>query len=311
MTGPDDAHAMRGVRAAELAPLPTRAHREHRAYSCTNCGHWQRWFAHTPPPSCPVCSDVRNELPVDGFEFLRETEVDALVTTSWREAVPGVTEFWCDPVVGLGSHGWVLETSDGLLGFEAAPWYSADALAELRRRGGLRVLASSHVHGFGGLWQLQDELDPPVVSVGVHDLTWTKAFRVTWPADDRTELAPGITLHRTGGHFPGHSVLHDAERGLLFCGDSLKIDLDEDGNAAALSAHKAFHAQIPLSRAELHSMREIVGQLEFDTVFSPFEFARGVTTAHVVALVDHMLANPPSASPVPMDLLTRTVEVFA
>ena len=309
MTGPNDSHEARDVRAGELAPLPTRAHRTHRAYSCTNCGHWQRWFPTAPPPLCPVCADVRNELPEEGFAFRTAEEVDALVTTSWREAVPGVTEFWCDPVVGLGSHGWVLDTPAGLLGFEAAPWYSAAALAELRRRGGLAVLASSHVHGFGGLWQLQDELDPPVVAVGVDDLVWTKAFRVTWPADERLELAPGIAMHRTGGHFPGHSILHDAGRGLLFCGDSLKIDLAPDGSARALSAHKAFHAQIPLSRAELRHMREVVGALDFETVFSPFEFATGVTTAHVLALVDHMLANPPSAAPVPMDVLRvpRTV----
>ncbi|WP_338073683.1 MBL fold metallo-hydrolase [Kineococcus siccus] len=310
MTGPNDSHAMRDVRSAALAPLPTRAHRSHVAYSCTNCGHWQRWFPTAPPPACPVCTDVRNELPEGGFAFRTAAEVDALVTTSWREAVPGVQEFWCDPVVGLGSHGWVLDTADGLLAFEAAPWYSADALAELRRRGGLRVLASSHVHGFGGLWQLQDELDPPVVSVGVADLVWTKAFRVTWPADDQLELAPGIRMHRTGGHFPGHSVLHDADRGLLFCGDSLKIDLAEDGSARALSAHKAFHAQIPLSRAELRHMREVVGSLEFETVFSPFEFA-AVTTAHVTALIDHMLAAPPSAAPVPMDVLATPRTVFA
>lgn len=311
MTDPNSAHEARGERDAELAALPTRAHRSHVAYSCDNCGHWQRWFPTAPPQLCPVCADVRNELPVAGFNFHTASEVDQMVTTFWREAVPGVTEFYCTPDIGLGGHGWVLETDAGLLGFEATGWYTAEALAELRRRGGLAVLASSHVHGFGALWQLQDELDPPVVAVGVDDLVWTKAFRVTYPADETLLLATDVTLHRTGGHFPGHSVLHDASRGLLFCGDSLKIDLNPDGTARALSAHKAFHAQIPLSRGELNHMRDIVGALSFETVFSPFEFATGVTTAHVVALIDHMLSRPPSASPVPMTELQSSATVIA
>jgi rubrerythrin len=28
---------------------------------CENCGFWQRYF--TTPPDCPVCTDVRNDLP--------------------------------------------------------------------------------------------------------------------------------------------------------------------------------------------------------------------------------------------------------
>ncbi|RZS90787.1 hypothetical protein EV189_0014 [Motilibacter rhizosphaerae] len=287
--------------------LPTRASAAHRAWSCTNCGHWQRWFAAAPPPTCPVCADVRNALPDHGFSFVTPDDLGE-VRTLWREAVPGVLDYWTEPVLGLGSHGWVISTPDGQVGFECAPWYSADALADLRSRGGLAVLASSHVHGYGALWQLQDELDPRVVSVGVEDLVWTKAFRVTWPADERLDLAPGLTLHRTGGHFAGHSVLHDSGRGLLFCGDSLKVDLDERGTPVALSAHKAFHAQIPLSHGELRTYRDVIGALDFETVFTPFEHAVGITTEVVLALVDRLLSAPPDSSPVPLeDLRVRTV----
>lgn len=273
---------------------------QHPAYACTNCGHWQRWPG--VPPLCPVCADVRNALPDDGFAFLTAPEVDDLVTCSWGPTVvDGVTEFTCTPRFGLDSKGWVLETDAGLVGFECAPWYSTEALDELRRRGGLAVLASSHVHGYGALWQLQQELQPPVVAVGVRDLVWTKAFRVTWPADDVLQLAPDLVLHRTGGHFDGHSVLHDSRRGVLFCGDSMKIDLDDAGQPVALSAHKAFHAQIPLSHGELRHYRSVVEHLDFDTVFTPFEGATGITTKHVLNLVDRLLSRQPDAGPVPLE----------
>ncbi|MGY1741634.1 MULTISPECIES: MBL fold metallo-hydrolase [unclassified Blastococcus] len=277
------------------------------AYACTNCGHWQRWPA-PGPLTCPVCADVRNALPQHGFEFVTEKQADELVTGHWRPApVPGVTGFGTSPRFGLDSVGWVIETDVGLVGFECAPHYTAEMLAELRRMaaelGGFDVLAASHVHGYGALWQLQRELEPRVVSVGVRDLEWTKAFRVTWPADDVLELAPDLTMYRTGGHFPGHAVLHDRRRDVLFCGDSLKVDLAADGTPVALSAHKAFHAQIPLSHGELRDYLGVIGALEFDTVATPFEMVRGVTTDHVVHLVQRLLTAPPDASPVALDEL--------
>jgi hypothetical protein len=163
---------------------------QHPAYACTNCGHWQRWPS--VPQVCPVCATCATPCPRTASPFATTDEVDAQVTCSWGPTVcPGITEFRCEPRFGLDSRGWVLETDVGLVGFECAPWYDDAALDELRRRGGLQVLASSHVHGYGALWRVQEQLDPPVVAVGVRDLLWTKAFRVTWPADDVLELAPG------------------------------------------------------------------------------------------------------------------------
>jgi glyoxylase-like metal-dependent hydrolase (beta-lactamase superfamily II) len=155
------------------------------------------------------------------------------------------------------------------------------------------------VHGYGALWQLQDELAPPVVAIGVDDLQWTKAFRVTWPTDDRHELAPGLVMHRSGGHFPGHTVLHDERRGILFVGDLLKVDLEGE-TPVGLSCHKAYHAQIPLSHAEIRQARALVERLEFDAVATPFEFAAPVSTKQVMALFDRQLAGQPIAGPVPL-----------
>ena len=42
-------------------------------YTCTNCGFWQRYFA--APPDCPVCTDVRNDLPENGWEFVSANEM--------------------------------------------------------------------------------------------------------------------------------------------------------------------------------------------------------------------------------------------
>jgi hypothetical protein len=270
-------------------------------YSCENCGHWQRWFAR--PPSCPVCTDVRNCLPGDGWEFRTVGQVAAEREPRWVQVAPGVTGYWCEPQIGLGTIGWVLDSDAGLIGWEAAGYYPKAALAHLRARGGLVALAASHVHGYGALWQLQDELDPPVLAICVEDLQWTKAFRVTWPVDDSHLLAPGLVMYRSGGHFPGHAVLHDERRGILFAGDLIKVEL-EDGKPVGLSCHKAYHAQIPLSHAELQQARHLVARLDFDAVATPFEYAAPVSTKHVLALFDRQLAGQPTTAVLPLWELT-------
>ncbi|MEU1589572.1 MBL fold metallo-hydrolase [Micromonospora sp. NPDC005710] len=272
-----------------------------RPYACANCGHWQRWFA--SPPSCPVCTDVRNALPEDGWQFTSADEM--AVGRQARRAVvaPGVTGYWCEPQLGLGTTGWVIETDAGLVGWEAAGWYPADAIADLRARGGLVALGASHVHGYGALWQLQDALAPPVLAIGVDDLVWTKAFQVTWPTDDRHLLAPGLVMYRSGGHFPGHSVLHDEQRGILFVGDLIKVELAGE-TPVGLSCHKAFHAQIPLSHAEVRQARDLVETLDFDAVATPFEYAAPVSRRQVLALFDRQLRGQPTAGPIPIEELT-------
>ena len=107
-----------------------------------------------------------------------------------------------------GSTGWLLLREEGNIAFEGAPFYTAEALDEIERLGGIKILAGSHPHGFGALWQLAERFDPTVV-IHRDGLRYTKAFRVSWPADDIHQLAPGLTMIATQGHYEGHAVLHD------------------------------------------------------------------------------------------------------
>ena len=107
-------------------------------------------------------------------------------------------------------------------------------------------------------------------------------------------------VHRTGGHFEGHNLLHDEERGILFCGDMLKASFDDDGRPVGLSAHKAFHAQIPLSHQEIRDAYAVIERLDFDAVATPFEYAPGISTKQVLALYDRLLSAQPVAGPIPL-----------
>ncbi len=258
-------------------------------YACSNCGHWQRYFSE--PPNCPVCSDVRNDLPEEGWDFVTPAQLASRLNFHWREAIPGVWEFWSTPRFGLDSHGWLLAYPDGNVAFECAPFYDMAQLKQIERLGGIATLAASHPHGYGALWQLQDHFKPEVM-IQKDDLQWTKAMRVTLPYDAQIQIRPGLTLYHTGGHYEGHAILYDIERRAVFAGDALKIDMDNCGTADGLSCHKAYHKKIPLTPDEATRYRRIFEKLDFDVVFTPFEYARGVNTAQALALLDSVIRHP-------------------
>ena len=279
-------------------------------YACANCGHWQVWFDHQDPIACPICTDTRNALPDDGWDFRREAQLASLVTNSWREYAPGLWGFSASPKFGLGATGWLLVREDGNVAFEACPYYQPDALAKIEELGGIRVLAASHPHGYGALWQLQREFDP-ILTIHKGDIPYSKAFRVNWPADDLHEIAPGLTLHHVGGHYEGHSVLFDEDHAALFCGDSLKIELDEAEQPVAISCHKAYHYEIPLSRGELAKYVDVFKELPFTTALTPFEYARGVTRELALELFALQMAGPPHTKPVELAVLRASAEKAA
>ena len=267
-------------------------------YACANCGFWQRHFA--TPPDCPVCTDVRNDLPEDGWRFLPLEEVATTHDGGWREIAPDLLAFWTTPALGLAGVGWLILRKEGNVAFEAAPFYTPAMLAEVGRRGGVCVIAASHAHGYGALWQIQQAFPKAALAIQVDDLAMTKAFRVTTPYDERLELGGELTLHHVGGHYAGQAALHDARGRRLFCGDMFKVDQDAQGRSHAVSSHKAFHKDIPLTHRELRRYRDVIAPLAFDALLTPFEYAPEVGREVALRVLDEALARPPAVVRTPL-----------
>ena len=258
-------------------------------YACANCGFWQLHFA--TPPDCPVCTDVRNDLPEDGWRFLPAAEVAATHTTHARQVAPDLWAFTTTPALGLAGTGWLLVRPEGNTAFEGAPFYDDAALDRIAALGGVTWLSGSHAHGYGALWQLQARFRPEL-AIHKDDLHMTKAFAVTTPYDETHPLAPGLTLHHVGGHYEGQAALHDERGRRLFCGDMFKVDQDEGGRSHAISSHKAFHKDIPLTHGELRHYRDVIAPLEFDAILTPFEYASEVGREVALSVLDEALARP-------------------
>ncbi len=267
-------------------------------YVCTNCGFWQRSFA--VPASCPVCLDFRHTPSENGFKFWSVEEAAQKIVTNWHEDENGVLILRSEPTLGIGPNGYLLSLPGGNLLFEHPAWYSEAALAEIAARGGVRWLAASHPHAYGGLWQAQERFQPETVAIQQEDLPWTNAFQTNHPFDEFLEFTPGVELHRTGGHFDGHAVLYVSDRRTLFAGDMVKFHLA--ANPPGISTHKGFNRRIPLSHEEIRRYRAVVESLDFDEIYTTFEHApRGIgTREQVLHLFQAQLRGMPFFGPMPL-----------
>ncbi|HVF95367.1 MAG TPA: hypothetical protein VM900_13720, partial [Sphingomonas sp.] len=79
-----------------------------------------------------------------------------------------------------------------------------------------------------------------------------------------------------------------------------KIDQDANGRSTAISSHKAFHKDIPLTHAELRRYRDVIAPLAFDAVLTPFEFAPEVDSGVALAALDEGLARTPGVKRLPL-----------
>lgn len=257
-------------------------------YSCVNCGFWQQYF--TLPPACPVCTDVRNALPENGWNFVSDREAFVgEITCQVAEIDRGVWMFSNRPAMGIGSSGYLIEREYGNIAFEAAGWYTTDALDKIEKLGGIRYLSASHPHGFGALWQLEQRFAPEFTIFQRDAVQFTKALSANLVFDDRLDIGPDARLLHVGGHYEGQSVLYFEPRKLLFCGDALKFDTD-GGRTVGVGCHKAFHKQIPLAKSEIEKYRTVIGELDFSQVCTPFEHCADARTADAVRLFDAQLA---------------------
>ena len=271
-------------------------------WACPNCGFWQRYFER--PPSCPVCLDYRHPLPPGGWDFQTPDEIADGRETTGREVLPGVWMFESAPAVGIGPAGWLIQTEHGNVHWEGAGWTSDAALDRMEQLGGVRFLGFSHCHVLGSAWRVAERFRPEVV-VQSEQLPFAQALPVSWPFGEEAELAPGLRILHTGGHTDGHSVLHlesrGEDRGLVFCGDAFKFNLDAEGRATHVSTHKAYDAHIPLSHDDARAYRELFGPLGFDGMVTPWEAIPTGGKQAALALLDRLLdGRRPSADPFPI-----------
>jgi hypothetical protein len=184
-----------------------------------------------------------------------------------REVEPGLTGVGCEPGVGVGQRGLVVQTGEGNLLWDPAPFVDDAALEAVRALGGLRAVSASHPHMYGAAVEWSHAFDAELLLVEI-DAPWLMrpdpAVR-TWSG--ALEILPGVTLVQCGGHFPGSAVAHWAQGadggGAILCGDTIMVTPGEDRVTFLYSAP----VRLPLAEPGVRGIVNALAPYEFQRIY--------------------------------------------
>ncbi len=236
-------------------------------FLCVQCG---AQFSETtePPPSCPVCEDVRQYVRWSGQEWTTFEELRATHRNVFTDE-DGLTGIGIEPAFAIGQRALVIPTGDGAVLWDCVSLVTQEAIERIRRLGGLKAIAISHPHYYSAMIEWSEAFGGAPVYLHEDDRSWVmrphEAIRF-W-SGEILEIGPGLTLIRTGGHFEGSTVLHHAAgSGSLFVGDNLQVTQDR----RFVSFMRSYPNYIPLNRKAVERIGAAVAPYSYERVFGAF-----------------------------------------
>ncbi|MCU1573765.1 MAG: hydrolase [Micrococcaceae bacterium] len=224
------------------------------------------------PDDCPICTDERQYVSQDGQQWLT---LDALAQqgqqTIVQENEPGLFGIRTEPKVGIGQTSQLVVTGWGSLLWDPVGYVDEHALQAVRERGPVLAVAASHPHMFGVQVEWSHRLGGVPVLIAEADRRWVGRNdpAIEYWSGSRT-ITEGLTLHQTGGHFPGSAVVHwaagAAGKGVLLTGDSVYPNPDR----RSIAFMRSYPNHLPLSASVAMRIAQQLGELGFDRIYGNF-----------------------------------------
>jgi glyoxylase-like metal-dependent hydrolase (beta-lactamase superfamily II) len=180
----------------------------------------------------------------------------------------GLTGIGTSPDFAIGQRALLVPAPDGRnVMWECVSLLDDDSAAAVERAGGLAAIAISHPHYYSAMVEWGRRFACPVY-VHAADARWVmQPDPVVRPwEEERLELAEGVTLVRSGGHFPGGTVLHWAhgpDGGALLSGDIVQVIPDR----AWVSFMYSYPNLIPLAADDVRRVAASLSGLAFERIY--------------------------------------------
>lgn len=241
-----------------------------RNFICETCGT-QFAATETPPAHCAICEDVRQYVSPRGQQWTTLEQLRRKHRNSWRQYEPGLFGIGTEPEFAIGQRALLVSTPDGNFLWDCIAFLDQATIELVRSLGGLRGIAISHPHYYTTMVDWSRAFANAPIHLHADDREWVMrpdhAIRF-WEGKEN-QLAPAVTLHRCGGHFPGGTILHwrdGAERsGVLLSGDILAVMPD-----GMLSFMFSYPNAIPLPDRAVAAIGEKIEPLAFDRIYGAF-----------------------------------------
>lgn len=241
-------------------------------HGCATCGVER---AEPLPDLCPICADERQYVLPGGqtWQTLGQLRERGQRITQ-HPVEPGLTGLRTDPRLGIGQQGLLAATDAGALLWDPPGYVDDEAAEAVLALGPVLGIAASHPHMFGAQVSWAERLGGVPIHVCAADAAWVgrpSPLIRTWSGT--LELAPGLSLHQIGGHFPGSAVARWADgaegRGVLLTGDTVAPNADR----RTVTFLRSYPNRIPLSAAVVERIGASLDALEFDRIRDAFDAA--------------------------------------
>ena len=253
-------------------------------YICTTCGVQ---YADTvlPPEHCRICEDERQYIGWAGQRWTTITELQRTHKNQLDVEGPELISIASEPKFAIGQRALHVRAGRQNVLWDCISLTDDRSVAAVQALGGVSAIAISHPHFYSSLVEWSQALGGVPVYLHADDRDWVMRSDdaiVFWEGPAR-ELAPGLTLIRCGGHFPGATVLHWAGgaggKGALFSGDVIQVGEDRK----SLSFMYSFPNFIPLNAAAVRRIVSAVEPYPFDAIYGGW-FGRNVISGAKEAL---------------------------
>lgn len=232
---------------------------------CETCG---TQYAEGPRARCPVCDDERQYV---GWNGQRWTTHQALAEAHCLrlEDEAGVLGIGLAPDFAINQRALFLPTGAGNILWECLSLVTPEAVAALRARGGLDMIAISHPHFYAAMVEWSEAFGGIPILLHEADREWVQrpSPRIRFWRGDALRLSDDVTLIRCGGHFPGSTALHwragPRPGGALLPGDALQVVFDRRHVAFMYS----YPNYIPMKTSDVRAMQARLDGLAFDDVY--------------------------------------------
>jgi glyoxylase-like metal-dependent hydrolase (beta-lactamase superfamily II) len=235
-------------------------------FLCSACGV-QYPESNSPPARCIICEDARQFVPVAGQSWTTPERLAVDHFNAFRKITPGLFGLWTMPRLAIGQRALLVITPSGNILWDCITFLDSATIDIVRLLGGLKAIAISHPHFYSAISTWGRTFECPVL-VHSADEQWVvdaDPCVELWEGDTR-DILPGITLHQLGGHFPGSTVLHWADRRIMLTGDTLLVAPDR----RHVSFMWSYPNNVPLPVSEVERIRRRLEVLDFDSIYSAF-----------------------------------------
>ena len=241
------------------------------AFICLTCGA-QFPASAEPPPECPICTDSRQFVGLDGQQW---TSLDKL-SQKHRNIIEKQETNLCsiptEPHFAIGERAFLIRTPEGNVLWDCLALVDRPTIGAIRELGGIAAIAISHPHYYTTMVEWSLAFDNAPIHLHSADGQWVMRPHANvqhWSGGSRKLLADLILIH-TPGHFDGYQVLYwpggAAGKGVLLSGDQPQVCMD----TGWVSFMYSYPNYIPLGAKAIQQIVSKLDPYKFDRVYGAF-----------------------------------------